>query len=327
MLLNILVVTNYKWPSRLKKHEEIKKLMMVGGFDGIKISTIHKDLGKPDIKNGRITEAWFEKNISKDAKAGDYNFAIFQFSDKDGRKWGLIDGVRGSTFNDGDFFGESWICSDENDVLRYKDKARLDKYSKVFAHEIAHELKGQGITTLEVHDFDFKGERHDIAGFYQQLNLKKKRLVKWAKYLPEPYFSRITQGFAVPNPMYKVSGHHIGVDHGVKGRTDIPIFMPVTGKITRHLTNDPILGNCAIILSEDEQWAFRMAHMKYPPLNGVYVAGTQIGIVGNTGFSTGEHLHIDCWKNGTIKMDKIINRESILEYCVDAHDLVSKNLI
>jgi murein DD-endopeptidase MepM/ murein hydrolase activator NlpD len=149
--------------------------------------------------------------------------------------------------------------------------------------------------------------------------------MKWAKYLPEPYFSRITQGFAVPNPIYKVSGHHVGVDHGTQGAKDVPIFMPCDGRVTRIYKNDPVLGNCAVVLSSDNKWAFRLAHMKYPPTPGAYSAGTRIGTVGTTGLSTSEHLHIDAWKDGTIRMNQITSRESILKYCVDAHDLVIQN--
>jgi len=156
--------------------------------------------------------------------------------------------------------------------------------------------------------------------------LRKSNTMKFAKYLPEPYFSKMSQGFAVPNPLYKVSGHHGGVDHGVQGRKDVPIYMPCDGKVTRIYTLDKVLGNCAVILSEDQKWAFRMAHMKAAPKVGVYKAGDQIGIVGTTGLSTGEHLHIDCWKDGTIQINKINSRESILKYCVDAHELINKNI-
>jgi len=151
--------------------------------------------------------------------------------------------------------------------------------------------------------------------------------MKWAKYLPEPYFSRITQGFAVPNPLYTISGHHMGVDHGTQGNKYVPIFMPCDGRITRHILNHPVLGNCAIILSADEKWAFRFPHMvQKPAAVGAYKAGEWIGTVGNTGLSQGEHCHAEAWKGGYVLPAKIKDRASILEYCVDAHDLVTKNL-
>lgn len=323
MQLNILIISKEKWTSRLKKHDTIRKMMVGNTIEEVRFDTIKIDTGKPDIKDGRITDEWFEQKITKVAKQGDYNFVIFQFSERDGKRWGVDSSLRGHTVFDTDFFGESWICCDENSVVKFNDGTVLNKYMKVVPHEIAHELKIQGITQLEIHDFDYKNERHDVIGFYKKLNENK---MNWAKYLPEPYFSTVTQGFAVPNPLYKLSGHHVGVDHGVQGKKDVPVFMPCDGKITRHYTNDPMLGNCAVILSEDENWAFRFAHMKDAPTDGQYRAGTQIGVVGTTGLSTSEHLHVDCFRDGIIRIDKIINRASILEYCVDAHELVIKHL-
>lgn len=317
--MKILVISKNKWSSRLKKHEEISKLMKTGGIQAL-FTTLHKDVGRPEVKNGRIDPEWYEKNISTIARREDYNHVIFQFSERDGKRWKLESGIRGHNIKDTDTLGESWVCSDEDSIVKFKNGTIRNKYMKTIPHEIAHELKNNGTTNLDIHLYDFKNEINNIEGFYKELNI-----MKWAKYLPEPYFSRITQGFAVPNPLYKVSGHHMGVDHGTQGKKDVPIFMPCDGMITRIIV-DGVVGNCAVILSQDEKWAFRMAHMKDKPKVGTYKAGEQIGIVGNTGLSTSEHLHIDCHKDGVINMAKIKDRETIIKYCVDAHELVSKNI-
>lgn len=151
--------------------------------------------------------------------------------------------------------------------------------------------------------------------------------MKWSKYIPEPYFSKITQGFGEYDPVnYPTSKHHLGVDHGTQGKKDVPILMPCDGRITRHII-DKTLGNCAVVLSQDEKWAFRLAHMKDVPAKiGAYKAGDKIGIVGTTGLSTSEHLHIDAWKDGAIDIGKIKDLPSIQKYCSDSHELVTKNL-
>lgn len=146
---------------------------MQGKFESIDFTTLHKDVGTPTVKDGRIDRDWFEKNISAYAKERGYNYAIFHFSEADGKKWGLDSGLRGSTFNDNDFFGESWVRADEKSTVTFKDGSSRDKYTKVVAHEIAHELKRQDITKLEVHDYDYQNEKNDIEGFYKDLGVYK----------------------------------------------------------------------------------------------------------------------------------------------------------
>lgn len=169
MKIKILIVSKYTWPTRLKKHEQIKALMMTGGFENITFDTIKRDVGKPDIENERITEAWFEKNISKDAKGLGYDFCIFQFSKADGYRWGIESRVHGLNFRDGDFFGEAWVCCDEDSEWRFNVGPTWNEYCKSIPHEIGHELTRQGYTKLEVHDFDYKRDINNLPEFYVRM--------------------------------------------------------------------------------------------------------------------------------------------------------------
>jgi hypothetical protein len=166
--MKILVVTKYRWRSRLKKHETISNFMKTGGINAI-FSTIHLNVGKPVVTGGRIDPQWYETNIT--ARAQDYDHVIFQFSQKDGKQWGVDSGIRGHNIKDLDSIGESWVCCDEHDIVKFKDGTSRDKYTKTVPHEIAHELKNKGLTHLEVHDFDYKNEINNLEGFYKKLNL------------------------------------------------------------------------------------------------------------------------------------------------------------
>lgn len=166
MHLNILIITKYKWRTRTQKHEEIRRILEPGFFESITIDTAILDVGKPEIKEGRIMYEWFEKNISTYAKARGYNHVIFQFSLKDTQEWGIQDNLRGSNLRDNDYFGESWVAADENTVVRMKDGTKWNQYVKTCAHEIGHELTRRGITTLEMHDYDYKDYRNNLEQFY-----------------------------------------------------------------------------------------------------------------------------------------------------------------
>ena len=173
MKIKILVISKYKWASRLTKHENIKKMMMQGGFESIIIDTVRRDIGDPLVKNERIDYDWFEQNITSYARKGDYNFVVWQFSKADKKRWGIETKVHGENLRDGDFFGESWVACDEDDLWVFKDGSTWNEYCKSVPHEIGHELTRQGITTLEVHDFDYKKDINNLPMFYKQLNLKK----------------------------------------------------------------------------------------------------------------------------------------------------------
>jgi len=162
-----LVVTKYRWDSRTKKNNAIKRIKALAGI-GCDIEMGYANLGAPEVRNGRITHEWFEEHISQYAKAEGFTHAKFVFSMSDGRNWGLKSGLRGSNLRDRDFFGEAWIRANEKSEVRYVDGTR-DKYTKVFLHEDGHEYKNQGFTNLLIHDYDFQTKINNIEQFYKDL--------------------------------------------------------------------------------------------------------------------------------------------------------------
>lgn len=178
MKLNILVVTKYKWDSRDKKHQDIKKIMMQkgNGIDDISFTVKYADLGTPtmyvdNLGVRRIEHNWFEKNISQPAKMEGFNVAVFNFSDIDGLNWGIAKGHRGSNIRDGDFFGECWIKCDENSYRDYKKGRDRLTYVVDVPHEIGHELNVQGLTGLNVHRYDYQRALNNIEKFYKEVRI------------------------------------------------------------------------------------------------------------------------------------------------------------
>lgn len=294
MKLNILVVSKYKWRSRLKKHNEIKKLM---GMD-VRFTTLHTDLGTPEVKKERITEEWFEKNVTSLAKREDFNFVIFQFSERDGKSWGIDSGLRGTNFGDTDMFGEAWVCANENSVVKFKDGTKRNKYTKTVPHEIAHELKRQKFTSLEIHDYDYKNEVNNLEQFYIDLNqsiidvLKAKiaALTKKVKY-PLPNWE-VTQAYGVPDPVtYPLTGHHIGTDF--RALLDTEIWSVWDGEITRSGFTKA-LGFWSEV--KYDGWYMVSTHLKYAPTPMKFKKGHTVGVIGNTGIMTAPHAHLEGWR-------------------------------
>lgn len=259
---------------------------------------------------------WFKEQYTN--KSAGYNVVALHISRKEREAHGIT--VKGTYNNDTDNTLEFWLSADRGQKAKHY---KHSEFSRVFVHELCGHgfARSTGANNDLVHEWDYV--KKDIFNFPTLITFSS---MQWRPYLDEPYFSNITQGFAVANPLYKKSGHHLGIDHGVQRKTDIPVYMPCDGTITRMYANDPVLGNCAVILSKDEQWAFRFAHLRDVPVIGTYRAGDKIGIVGNTGLSTAVHLHVDAWKGGIIQTSKIVSRDAILKYCVNPYELVKSNL-
>lgn len=172
MQYKVLVYATTRWKDRAAKHRRIANLMMAGGaFESVTFNTVYYTGGKPKLDGNRIDHDFFEETFSKPAKAKGYTHALYSFGMAEGRRWGIDSGVRGVNLNDKDYFGESWVRSDENSIVKFKDGSKRDRYEKVVPHEIGHELKGQGLTTLEIHDFDYIDQINKIEDFYLQLRM------------------------------------------------------------------------------------------------------------------------------------------------------------
>ncbi|PKN85401.1 MAG: hypothetical protein CVU46_11150 [Chloroflexi bacterium HGW-Chloroflexi-8] len=91
---------------------------------------------------------------------------------------------------------------------------------------------------------------------------------------------------------------HNGVD--ISAPEGTPIVAPVAGKITEFWTHDRG-GHCLALTSADGLLRFGFAHLskRFVSRGAVVKQGELIANVGNTGVSTGAHLHFTMKKNGS----------------------------
>lgn len=111
---------------------------------------------------------------------------------------------------------------------------------------------------------------------------------------------RLTSGFGRrADPFTGVPSSHTGIDLAIAQGT--PIKAAMSGKIIAvGYTN--VYGNY-VIIDHENGYQTLYAHMQRPsPLKkGQRVRqGAQVGLVGNTGYSTGPHLHFTVYKNGKL---------------------------
>lgn len=142
--------------------------------------------------------------------------------------------------------------------------------------------------------------------------------------LPQKYW-KITQKWAEKNAAYK-SGIHPGLDLGTPLKT--PIYAPMKGTVTRKFDNIDDRGYCLHFLFYigDQPWAMRAMHMQGPATLGAFYGGDIIGYTGNTGNSTGPHVHIDVWRDGIITIPGIYTAEGVKKYQVDPDDFFKYSL-
>jgi len=108
-------------------------------------------------------------------------------------------------------------------------------------------------------------------------------------------YNGVTDEFGVPRGG---GSYHTGIDLGLWGYHHSNIFAACSGVVSRteYLTYSY---GYHVVIDCGDGWSTLYAHMSDIHVSpGEFVsAGTVIGISGNTGYSTGEHLHFEIRKD------------------------------
>ena len=131
--------------------------------------------------------------------------------------------------------------------------------------------------------------------------------------IPQEYWSKVTQKFGVPNNWYQ-SGIHGGTDFACPLGT--PVCAPTDGEIIHRYHNHPTMGKCVYFVLDDEKHYMRFMHLSEAMVQGKYKQGDMIGRTGNSGLSTGYHLHVDVW-NTSVNTALIKTPEGVHRYLID----------
>jgi murein DD-endopeptidase MepM/ murein hydrolase activator NlpD len=108
------------------------------------------------------------------------------------------------------------------------------------------------------------------------------------------------------DPFTGKNSFHNGIDIGVPSGT--PVAAAMEGSVSE-ASYSPIMGNY-VMLRHSGGWQTLYAHLSSITVKkGQYVArGNRVGLSGNTGYSTGPHLHFTVYKNG-----KSVNPINVLQ--------------
>lgn len=291
VLLLTLSKDTLKWSSLGQKLE-----IIANQLDSA-VTVEYADL-KPKIRKGRITHAWFDE-LRKRYPSYDHIAVHMSLAQK--REYQIIPTLRGSRLVDQDGVGEMYFWANEN-----TKRGDYNQFIETFLHEMRHELCAQyGIydDTHQLHKqfgtivgqfkpFSHATQKRNILKLLIEILLGRKRNLH--PVVPVKYLQKISQDYGVKNPIYKKTGVHIGVDLAVPEGTFV--YAPWSGEVT-HVGNSSELGNfCYFKFNyKNRDRVYRLLHLKDIPKLGEYYRGSVMARSGNTGFSTGEHLHIDAW--------------------------------
>lgn len=194
--------------------------------------------------------------------------------------------------------------------IRVGQKIRIPSYDGLI-HEVASGETLKGISNkykvsiediLDVNDLEsdviLKGENLFIPGAKMDQDSLKKAMGELFAY-PIKISYRLSSRFGKrKDPISGVDSSHTGIDMACATGTNI--FASLSGTVA-YTGYSSVYGNY-VIINHFDGYQTLYAHMsKILCKKGDYVnQGTRIGLVGNTGYSTGPHLHFSVYKNGKL---------------------------
>lgn len=310
MSLHRAIIVSTSVTTKAWKTREAKRLAFENTLNSMKnadftLDWIHRDF-TPEVVNGRITRESFDKLSLPLLKEG-YDFVLLHMSSRQWKAWKLEPHTRGIAQTvDGDEVAEGYFWADEN-----TKRNGYNQFIETGLHELSH-LFCYGAKRLdETHAYhDANGTivglftKYDMDDYQRDRFLLKKKvsflqcvlakLQATTKTYPlaSSYWSKPSQAYGVANSAwYPLTGHHIGTDFATPVGT--PIKAHQDGVVIDSGYLPKSLGYWCQVQYQDYCLVF--CHLKAEPKRKTVLRGEVIAYTGNTGFTTGAHLHLEGW--------------------------------
>jgi len=270
---------------------------------------------------GRLDWDWLLEQFPKADDEG----VIFHFTPYYRSKWGLKPGINGSRNTSHKTTPVFWVCANVGAPASRRDgpgyPEHITELHRLLYHEMAHfdedqdDLLGNQLPQESVHYMDYT--QNAIHRYPELVNYRKLTLLERIRTTLAAIVARllneqqrdddisylhpikekrayISQVYGVRNALYKKTGRHIGTDYAIPVGTKL--FAPRYCRVTATGTHR-VLGNWCILQYTigSQQYEERWLHLQAAPALGHYPQGAVVARSGNTGLSTGPHLHREVW--------------------------------
>lgn len=266
-----------------------------------------------------------------DAPTG-YRYRVYVMSEKERKAYGITDHLAAYDNVDKDGVLDFYLAVSNVNIKKARENGFKYNFTRIFVHECLHgkeqEIGREYLSQTapdRTHDWEAQGRLKDLLTEHfkwEELSLKVKLLTiirdLMIKYnlmktaieedvllhpVPVAYRKMISQGYGVKDSRYPKTGRHIGIDYAIPVGT--PLIAPAKSVVVTS-GNHPLLGYYCHLAYEHggQQWQERWCHLREAPAMGSYFKGGVVAYSGNTGDSTGPHLHREKWRD-VVRVDLI----------------------
>jgi murein DD-endopeptidase MepM/ murein hydrolase activator NlpD len=129
---------------------------------------------------------------------------------------------------------------------------------------------------------------------------------------PLGHISCISSPYGITRTIRGNTHVHYGID--LRAKTGTPVYSPASGTVTVLMIGNPSCGN-GMVIKHANGYSTKYCHFSVVSVKrGQQVsAGCMIGRVGNTGFSTGPHLHYSVYKDGGTTSKHSVDPKNFIE--------------
>lgn len=171
--------TVLSWKSLKKKRKNIQKCLgTMKNVGNVEVEVVSRPDLVPRVSNGRIVHSFLESLSKEYTKDGEATI-VFHMSEEQHAKWGIKPTLRGSAFNDDNFFSEAYVWADETTKRR-----GYNQFEETTLHEISHLLcYRMGIKDLTHEWHDHYGTIKALFKQYDYRTYQKNLITKISNWI------------------------------------------------------------------------------------------------------------------------------------------------